>query len=358
MAGDPLSFEQYKPGTVPRAVPGISVTMPTPVVVDGLPTLPRYRGSSDSSGTALMGPNHIHSTAPDPPPGAGGNGGPGDVYGIWRVRDLPDPKNFNGGWYWLGARTGVDGSAGLPDACTLWPASAGSSPDAPAWHSRYPFKPSVVAASHWLWGGGTADHPRAVNFNSQFIEHMWIDLARDRPPPFTWLVVAMIPSYPYTDDFTQHILDAGRNPFDVGLPGGFGASDCYTPRHFDDQLDYRTILSATRTQLRASLSGKRGIQARHHTKLRPRMYFGVYAGANSIVGNFTSKQRYLHRGQLLGGAGAHRHTIIGRRANRLAQGSASHLLVFEIRYYPKALSPAELADVYDHVSSAYMFGRY
>jgi len=356
------SYEQYEPGTRPRAIPGVSVTMPTPVIVDGRPTLPRYKGSSDSHCTVLQGPKHLHAI-PDPDPYHAPDlpqppkPKPSTPAGIWRVHDLPDPSRFNNGWYWLGSRTSRDGTAGLPDACSHWPASAGSFAGAPSWHSRYPFKPSVVSAQHWLYGGGTADHPKAVNFNSQFIEHMWLDWGRSRPQPFTWAVAAMLPTYPEWN-YMHYLLDAGRNPFDVGLPGWYGAGNCYTARNLHEPLGYRTLLTATKTKVRAATTGTRGVESNHHANVVPRMYFGVYNGAHSMAGNFTPKATFVRRGALHSAGESHRYTVLGRKQGRLSQGSASHLLVFEIRFYHDALNLDQLGQLFHYLSSKYRFGRY
>lgn len=349
--------------TTPRAVPGVSVTYPQPVVMNGIPVLPVIWGKSDSTATVREGPKHLHSIpnpdpwhAPDlpqPPP----DSAPG-FKAIWRVHDLPDPSGFNDGWYWLGDRTGTDGTSGLPDNCTHWPASEGSSGSAPAWHSRYPFKPSVVSAEHWLYGGGTVDHPKAVNFNSQFIEHMWLDWGQERHQPFTWIVVAMLPTYPRWD-YTHHILDAGRDPFDVGLNSGYGAGDCYSARDLNDGLGYRTLLTAERDQLRISTSEGRGVLSPHGPAPKPRMYCAVYDGNSSSVGVFTTDTSYYRRGHVANtSAQKHRFTVLGRRQDRLSQDAASHLLVFELRFYAKALTPDDLSGIFDHVSSVYRLGQY
>jgi hypothetical protein len=55
---------------------------------------------------------------------------------------------------------------------------------------------------------------------------------------------------------------------------------------------------------------------------------------------------------------SHRLVVLGRRRGWLSRPLSSHLLVFELRYWSRALSAADLDDEYADLASRWQFGAY
>lgn len=344
------------------------LTMPTPAVLDGAPVSPAYWAKLPSTVTLHQGPSHIHAIKdPDPvwnPRTSGWSTPPPRASkpwsAHWTVRDLPDPSGFPGDFYWLGAPSSADGTSGIRSACRQWAAN-GSTPHAPSWHSFFPYKPSVRAYDSYLPGGDIVHHPKGVHFNSHFIEHMWADFGRARRQPFSWVIAAMVVSWP-AQHYAHHLLDAGRNPDAVGFPR-ISAAACNTPRTINDGLDYRTVLAVTPDTIsltsRANASGNATVRCRSDAAHRPKMFFGIFDGASSRVGAYDTGAHRLRKGDTSNGPDQlHRYYVLGRKQNHISQDDASHLLVFEIRFWDIALTADDLDGQFDQLSSTYSFDRY
>lgn len=348
--------------TTQRTVAGIVLTMPTPAIVNGLPTLPANWVTMSSSATGIEGPAHIHaipdpnpkwddytsgwSSLPPPPTAAPWSG-------RWSVNDLPDPGGYDAGFYWLGDPSGADGTSTIQAGARQWNPD-GSTPGAGAWRSSFPFKPSVTAVNHYLQGGGIVHHPKGVNFNSQFIEHMWLKLGADMPQPFTWVMAGMIASFP-SNSYVHTLLDAGVEPAARGI--NMSANDCNTPRTIFDDTPARTVIQATASEaIMATQTGGSILRARVPTKIAPCMFVGIFNGAHSYAGVFQPGSTVLQQGTL--NNHPQRYLVMGRQNGWLAQSRASHLLMFEMRCWAHALSRADLDGQYRQLSSTYQFDAY
>lgn len=338
-----------------RAVPVVSLSLPEPIIVAGRPVLPAYRARLPVTGTARQGSTHIHAEAPEttrdnPSPPTRGSAW---TY-RWAVADLPDPPA--GGYYWLGDPSAADGTAGYSGGRTRWSAHGGG----PAWHSFYPFKPSVRAYDAFLPGGGTVHHAKGVHLNPEYIEHMWLDLGGTRAEPFTWVIAAMLVNWP-TGSYRHWLLDAGRSPDAVHFPR-LSASDCYADRSIADGLAYRSVLAVDRRHAVASAVGasaSAAVRARTSEALRPKMFFAVFNGSHSLAGGWEPGQRRHAAGRVGGSmADAHRYYVLGRAQGHVSGDWAAHALVFEIRYWRSALDFDALDEQYRQLSSAYHFARY
>jgi hypothetical protein len=338
-----------------RAVPVVVIDMPAPIVTRGRPTMPAHVGLLPSSFTARQGPRHIH--AEDPQAKHPRSPRPADETPPWAARwtvdDLPSPGD---GFYWLGAPSAADGTSGISKAHQFWGEQDGK---APAWHSFYPYKPSVRAIDHYLPDGGIVHHPKGLHFNSQYVEHMWLEFAGPKPQPFTWAIAGMIAGYPERD-YLHYILDAGRNPDRVGFPR-LSADAVYADHTIRDGLNYRSLIAyghhGQYLTARNNMWTNRTVRARTVPNYAPRMFFGVFDGVKSRVGAFQSRGLHMKSGAIDHGA-PHRYYVLGRSQGVIGQRHASHLLIFEIRFWRKALSQDQLQANFDQVSSTWQFHKY
>lgn len=345
-------------------------TAAVPAVSDGRPVMPPLWVKSDSAPTVLVGPKHLHSIKdPDPiwDPNTGGWSNPPPpvkepvpvAKALWSVRDLPDPAHFNGGFYWLGDPSLADGTQNIQAACRQWSPS-GSSPQAPAWRSFFPYKPSVRAYDAFLPGGTVVHHPKGVHFNSQFIEHMWMTFAGNHYQAYTWIVCAMVVNFPDAG-YAHILLDSGRNPDAVHFPR-ISAAQCDTPRRIADGLVGRQLLAVRSNglQLGADSVSNRQVRATVASAIRPKMYVGIWNGTHSYVGAYSPGMTTLKQGTVNNTHAAQigRYYVMGRENNWISQDHASHMLVFEMRFYGKALDAAELRAQYNQLSATYQFNKY
>lgn len=334
--------------TTPRALPTTVVTMPTPVIVAGKPTMPALRGAPVSHSIIRK------ITYGGPPKQPAAQVAAAVWYhpaARWTVESLPDPGGYPNGWYWLGEPSPYDGTIGIQHAAQFWPPTDASRIQH-YWHSVFPFKPSVASRDDYLQGGGVVHHPRGVNFNSFYVEHMWLDLGRNYPQPFTWVIACMVANWPYP---VQHLLDAGKPP-----PRRYTVEElAWTHTLASENLGYRTMLELRQHRVdmatRASPAGI--LRLNHPVPTSPRMYVGVYNTNNSYLGVFGPEGKRLLRGKVLPG-GAHRYMILGRQQGFIARNRSSHLLIFEMRYWTGALAPDVLDDLYRDISGRWQFGRY
>lgn len=343
-----------------RTVALTVLTPVTPAILDGKPVVPAYWAHAPVSATLIQGPLHIHSVkpAPKPPPAHAPDAPPGPPFAArWGVETLPDPAGFADDFYWLGSPSGADGTTGIAAKCRQWSASTAG---APAWHSFFPFKPSVRAYDSFLPGGTLVHHPAGVHFNSHFIEHMWMDWGKDRRQPFTWVIAAMIVNFPDAG-YRHYLLDAGRNPDTVHFPR-LTADQCNTDRLINDDLPHRSLIgvSANSVVMASKTDQSQMIRMRSDAASRPKVFYGVFNGASSRLGSYSAGG--VHRkqkGHLSNGAAQHhRYYVIGRGQGHIDQDRASHVLIFEIRFWSLALTEAQLADQYRHLAAVYQMDRY
>jgi hypothetical protein len=325
--------------------------MPAPVVINGLPHTPAHRADCPARVTGRVSGSGIRS-APKPGQARVGTGSPHPA-GLWTVADLPDPTTYPFGFYHLGARTSADGSSGPLYAGTpnSWVPNA-LSPYAPAWHSVYPFKPTVSRLVRYLPGGGRVVHPAAVTFHSHFIQHMWLDWGVDQPQPFTWLVTAMVNDWP-TAGYEHYLLDAGKAPAAAYTP-----AMCNTPRVLAEGLGYRTALAVKAREVAATAGGG-VVRALEAVPLTPRVFVGVFDGSLSYVGMVGVHRAMFRAGPTQNtGANTHRNLVMGRRQGILSQQAASDMAVLDLRVWRAALTPDRVRAECRYLFAQYEFGRY
>lgn len=349
-----------------RAVTSIVVQLPEPAVSDGRPSLPDHWAKLSAQAVLIEGASHIHAIAdpnpvwdpntsgwsyPPPPvsPSPGGGDGGGDFR--WSVDSLPDPDAHSGNWYWLGD----NGGGGAPAGAAAWLTSPGS-PAGPAWRSFFPFRPSVHAYDAYV-GGRKIHYSRGVLVNSHYAEHMWMDFGGSQVQPFTWVVVAMVMSDPF-GGYQHNILDAGRNPNDVGFPR-ISASAVSTERRIADNLPYRTSLSVVSDTAQLTTLFDAPLRTRGAGGVHPRMYAAVVNGASSQLGVYDPFSKNLVAGSVRNEAASqHRFMVMGREQSWISQRHAANMMVFEIRYWHHALTHADLDGQYEQLSSTYQFDAF
>lgn len=357
------------PGPQLRVVPSISISNPEPVVRAGVPTSPAYLATIPSYSSAQQGIGHVSVVAdPDPvwtsgawvtpPPDAPA----GANFLRWTARDLPNPSSFPGSQYLLGTPNAADGTTGLPAGAQQWSASAGSS-DAIAWGAIWPFKPYVRPYVHYGADGSVLTIPAAVRFNEQYVQHMFIDMGTSLPTmPFTWVVVGVITDYP-TPNYGHYVLDAGETPqlwVSDAQRAAILANGMADDILMTEDFGYRTGLVVYQTQLwgfNDQTPTTRIAKAGYVGTLKPKMFFGVYNGANSSFGSYY--QGGLNTATIaLADNGTQRVVALGRANGILSSALASNMAVFEIRFWDKALTEDQLAAQFAQLSSTWQFSQF
>jgi hypothetical protein len=348
-----------------KMLPSVMVDLPIPAFVAGRPVLPKYHAMYPSAMTITEGSGHLRKV-PDPDPDIPGNDPPpvkggfndGGGHARWTVNDLPNPSGFSGGFYWLGTPSSADGTSGITSAARQWaPNSHSTMSGMPSWESRYPFKPSV--RSHVWYGpnGNVETITKAVRFNTEYIEHMWLDMGSGsvNTPPCTWLLAGLIMHF----DSPHHvnpIMDSGTDP---GV--NWGAGDCWRTKHVTaDPDNYRFAWTAshTRVGMRTHASDSQTLYTPMHHDYKPKMFFNVINGANSLSGTWAPTGHFAKRGTLATSSSHLRHLVLGRKNGILSRAYASHMVVFEIRMWNRALDHDDLHEQYKQLSSTWKFHRY
>lgn len=346
-----------------RAVPGVVITVPTPAVADGKPSLPAHWATFPADARLIQGPKHIHAI-PDPDPvwnpATGGWAVPPPESGVgdyrWTVDSLPDPAHSPDGWYWLGDPHGDPSPQPTPVGGHVWAADAKTG--GPSWHSFFPYRPSVSAADAHIPGQAPISHPRCIHCNSHYVEHMWLDFGKSVKQPFTWILVGGPSSDPYPG-YQHHLLNAGRNPDDDGMPR-LSASAVSVSRHLGDHLPYRTSLVATTSHaVMTTKSADQPLQLRLSAPFSPRMWVATFDGAHSRLAVFDPHgKRHVGGSVSTGTSYIHRYTVFGRDYGWISQRHASNLILFEIRFWHRALSLHDLNVQYEQLSTTYRFDQY
>jgi hypothetical protein len=365
-----------------RATPTVVLTPEaTPFIVYGRPVMPAYPVIAPVSVAAVVGPNDIRVVSnPDPvwdavngvwvmpPP----TSGVGDYR--WTVQSrppgsgpewigLPNPVDYDAGYYPLGNRTTSDGTADptpIEDGATA--SHADPSTGGPSWQSAYPFKPNVVIRQGVTSAGNPFVHPAAVSFSASTAQHMWLDMGADVPQPFSWVIACMPTSQA---DQLHTILDAGMNPFLVGFPV-LSETQLGDDWAVADNLAYRTTLSIAGPgtivmNTATSASGGYGVTYDKPKSFNvvPRLYGMVYNGANSMLYVRGADINQVVYGKVAGGSAyKHRYYVLGRRYGIVGPDTGCEMFALEIRFWKRALTASEMDDQYGQLSSTYLFDSY
>jgi hypothetical protein len=196
---------------------------------------------------------------------------------------------------------------------------------------------------------------RSVVFNNSNVDHMWMEIPGGWAQPFTVVMAGIIHSYP-TAKFGHYLLDAGGElpVYKLAATQGkdYFPEENKTPRNgmlfmkrsakmgCDDYFD----------------SGPR-IRIKHTEKARPRTFYGVFNGSNSIFGFKDNKTKGRGTGTV-SNYGAHRYFVTGRRTNRISDNRASHMSLWEIIFINSALSIEEIDGLCTELANKYQYKKY
>ena len=374
------SVQDARP-VAPRATSVITLTAEEPVIYLGRPVMPAHRISAPLTMRATTGATHIrgkNNPAPvwDPvlgtwtyPPGAGGVG----TY-RWVVApspppatSLPDVDGYDGGTYPLGSPSGSDETQNIPLGQQGWYPDGGSAvQNGPIWHADYPFKPTVVSRDSVV-NGKVIHHPVGVSFSSDNCSFMWLDMGVSKPQPITWIIVMMpLRRYPKSFPLRQVFLEAGRNPYAVGVPQKTPAqlgNDIVV----NDGLAYHTALStsgdnyqmSTNPKISSLVTGGDAVAGSGMSGIRPIFTAAVFNGANSVLYTRDNLKYQRVTGAVSTGAAyQHRYYVLGRDQGYISQLKGQEMIVFEMRYWDRALTDAEIESQYAELSSTYLFSQY
>lgn len=297
-----------------RALLGVAVTMPTPVIISGQPTLPRFvlRTSSSLTTTSSV----VADGDPDLTGGA-----------------VPDVR-------WLASDLALTG-----EYMNSWPAHGSG----PAWNSVYPYRPKLRA--HQAYGRGPRRHTYSnlVFFNPDYVEHMWLD-AGTLPQPYTWIFAGIILGYPHAR-YGHFILDAGKATpvFAIG-----------TDNVINDGLSTRSALMADRKQVLVNTNPKLTdgpyVSAKHDYAPRPKVFVAEFNGASSYAGAMDTHSRRLVRGRT--SVASQRYFVTGRAQNNVSDEYACHMALMEIRLYKRSMATAEITAIYKQLAATYRFNKF
>lgn len=305
---------------------GKNITMPDYINVSGVPHVPKLWSVSTLGGTY----NHSFETIESGATQAVSAGS--TTRWRWKVSDLADPGT---GKYSL----------------NTWPSSSGG----PNWYSSGFYRPQVKGTVKFNLKKNKTRAQRSVVFNQKQVDHMWMEYAAGLPQPFTVVVAGIIHSYP-SAKFGHYILDAGKATpvFDADRTGkDFFFNEGASPRNVMLYMK-KTARMATNTQ--PDMKDGLNIRIKHTEKARPRVFYGVFNGANSAFGARDSKSKFHGTGPLDGGT--HRYFVMGRRTNRVSDNRAAVMSIWDINIFHRALTKAEIDGVYEELANTYQFKEY
>ena len=251
---------------------------------------------------------------------------------------------------------------GSTPALTTWTEHGG---EGPPWKSANGFEPRVQTRITFGPKGKYQTEDNVVVFDYKNVEHMWIDIGRNLTQDFTWIFCGIILSYP-TAKYGHYVLDHGEPSKRVKKPlpstertakiltgeTGYRAAMLYQPR-------YATMGSHTGEDLVGN--GKHIRTYNDYTPV-PRMMYSIW---NVDGPGGTTRGKIGTRGYRFGqnesgriDPKTYRKFVTGRRFRKISTDLASHMALFEIRFFDHKLTSAELRSQHRNLSSKYKFRNY
>lgn len=308
-----------------------SLLMPDVPIIGGHPHDPLVWLNIPGDFTLTQGPGHIRHRA-DPDPADPDNDDPWgklvEPTYYWTMRDLAPPEDENG------------------YSMNEWPEHDGG----PSWFSEWDYRPTVAGRNAYGKKSSVHTWTTAVHFNPSTADHMWTDLGY-QAQPFTWIFAGIINSYP-TRTYGHYILDAGKEP-----PYHWAARDDH---YYNEGLPHRTLMLYQRSSALLFtdmvVEGGQYVRVPHNYVPRPRVMYGVFASDHSLVGWRDPAQHMYKYGKVSDKAG--RYFISGRRNNNVSDNLASHITLFEIRFFSQKLTLEEIGRHYKQLAGTYKFSMY
>ena len=316
-----------------RSYLSVHIDAENPAIINGRPYSPLYWGQYGFSGTANN--SGTITVVPKPPPPTPRIVRPGKATYTWEVGDLSTTSSLS-----------------------KWPEHGN---DGPAWYSGNGFNPSVVNRVTFGSHGKETTETKSVLFDYKNIEHMWIDMGINLNDSFTWMFAGLILSYP-TARYGHYILDHGsksarlrRKPTTESGAKILGDSGYRAAMLY--QRHSAVMGSHTGNDLVAN--GKH-VRITNNYSLQPRVFYSIWnGGASNNKGRLgTIGHKYYKHASATIDTKTFRNFVIGRRFNKLSTALASHMVLFEIRFFEYELNKTEIFDNYRNLASRYKFREY
>jgi hypothetical protein len=195
-------------------------------------------------------------------------------------------------------------------------------------------------------------YSRSVHFDASSVEHMWIDLGT-HTQPFTWVICGMINYYPQRT-YGHYLLDAGKPTPQRDVDRDWTLSEGLSYRSL---MLYQASSAVMATHIgKDAVASGRHIKAPHDEIARPRVFMGVFNGSSSWIGSYDRYHSYGKSGRI--DSHSHRYFVLGRRQNHVSDNLASHMTLFEIRFFNQALTSAQRSAQYKQLASKWSFNKY
>lgn len=332
---------RFAPGTIDfdrtpiRTYLNVEVDFEDPAIINGRPYSPRFWAKYPFSASTAGGIDVV----PEPPPPV--------------LTFPPNPKNQNSttGWVWYAS------DLNKTTKLTKWKEHSGG----PSWVSKNGYEPTVTDRIFFGKDGKYRTQSRVVYFDYRNVEHMWIDLGKTFKGDFTWIFCGIILNYP-TARYGHYILDYGYNTPKVSpLPGTEASAKILGGGPYRAAMLYQrnSTLQGSHTGNDLAASGKH-VRIPNNYHPSPRMMFSIWnngSGDNKgTIGTMGRRYRQMKRGTI--DNKSFRRFVTGRRYNKVSKALASHMVLFEIRFFPRALTLTELERQYRNMASRYKFDRY
>jgi hypothetical protein len=351
-----------------RTAPNVYVSVPEPILINGVPKVPLTLGRPVISGQALAGIGHMRGFPnPDPvysdgawvvPPPASPAG---SAFLRWSVNDLADPVDFANQRYLLGIADSRDGTTGYPANAQDWYTGAGSTLHIP-WLSTYPFKPWVQAHTHYGKDGSQVVVERAVHFTPQRCSHMAMDFGDFLAPPFTVLITCIVTA-DAPPGYANCLFDAGNiatgltpSQLDSIYNNGVQAPIAIPGEALGCRNSIKTTTGGMYAFNDPSPNTRLG-RTYFPNNYKPKVLAWVVNGSSSNLYVRDTKYRELSTISYAN-HGPQRLWIMGRISGALSPDYGCSMAVFEIRAWDAPLTEAQLDAQYAQLSSTWKFDSY
>jgi hypothetical protein len=321
--------------TVIRTYLNVEVDFEDPAIINGRPYTPAYWAKYPFNASTAGG----ITVVPEPPPPV--------------LSFPPNPKNQDSttGWVWYAS------DLAKTSKLTKWKEHSGG----PSWVSKNGYEPSVTDRIYFGKDGKYRTQSKVVYFDYRNVEHMWIDLGKTFKGDFTWIFAGIILNYP-TARYGHYVLDHGYNTPRVSpLPGTEASAKILGDGSYRAAMLYQrnSSLQGSHTGNDLAANGKHiRIQNNYHPS--PRMMYSIWNKGSSdnrgSLGTYGRRYKKTKGGTI--DNKAFRRFVTGRRFNKVSKALASHMVLFEIRFFPRALTATELDRQYRNMASRYKFDRY
>lgn len=320
-----------------RTMLSVKLTFPDPAIINGKPYVPDYWSHLEGSYTATANNTGTIPVVPDPEPEAfdPGDDKAGQSRYIWRASDLA-----------------------IKSKLTKWPVHSGSGP---SWASARGYEPSVKSRLTFGSKGQYHTQDKGVLFDYHNVEHMWLRLPTAKSDDFTWMICGIILSYP-SARYGHYVLDHGFNTKKVSpLPRTEGTSKKLGDGGYRAAMLYQRNSALMGSHTGEDLAGNgKHVRIENNYLPKPRVMYSIWNnGEANNKGTIGTIGRGYHK-QKTGTIDSEtmRDFVIGRRFNKISTDLASHMVIFEIRYFPRALGRTEIRKQANNLASLYKFGRY